>query len=511
MQYLTNLNFNVPELFLSLTILGQLLFGSFLAYNKDHKYPTILKDASMHAQLIGIILVALYIIQLLAVKDSLGLFDTGVVFSKLIVSLVSLGILVFLKDALMIQKIAQFEYYFFYNLALLSLLLMLNVNDLLLFYLTMEAQTLCFYILASAKRTNIFSVEAALKYFIAGSFFSAIYLLGTAIIYGSLGTINFGEILALLSFELIDYSNELHVLVLLGIVLITSTFLFKLSCAPFHFWMPDVYEGAPIGSTIVFSILPKYSTIFMLSKWLTSIGIFQLYIKDVLIFFGVLSCIIGTFYAIKQLRIKRMMLYSSIAQIGFIVASIGLHTLDGYASAFFFTVIYIASSLLFWGLLVLVYSTQLLAGNVFDEEIESIHIDKFANLISYNYLWIVILSVTFFSIAGIPPFVGFISKLLVLKELVLDTYYISAIALIVVSSVSVFYYIRILKIAFFDNKVNNPSYTWHFNSILKVHFDNLFFKFFFLLILTSLLLLLFFYPNALFTACEYVVNSSFKG
>eukprot|EP01040_Poterioochromonas_malhamensis_P010583 gene10583-11520_t len=170
----------------------------------------------------------------------------------------------------------------------------------------MEAQTLCFYVLASANRTSIFSVEAALKYFIAGSFFSASFLAGTALLYGCLGTINLEEIYALLSFGLGNYSIQIESLVFLAIVLITSTLLFKIASAPFHFWMPDVYEGAPISSTMVFSILPKFPLIFFLIKWLNSLAELQYYIKDSLVFFGVISTLIGTLYALKQLKVKRM-------------------------------------------------------------------------------------------------------------------------------------------------------------------------------------------------------------
>lgn len=509
MQYIFNLNFSLPEIFLSLSILGQLLFGSFVAYNRSYRYPIILNEVSFQSQLIGVILVILYFIQFSVVSDSTGLYNGGIIISKIIVSLASLAILLFLKDALEAQKINQFEYFFFYMMALLSLLLMLNVNDLLLFYLTMETQTLCFYILASANRTNIFSIEAALKYFIAGSFFSAVYLLGTAIIYGCLGTINLSNIYALLVIDLASFSTDLTILVLVGIVLITSTLLFKISSVPFHFWMPDVYEGAPISSTMVFSILPKFSLIFFFIKWISALGTMAYYIKDILVFFGVLSCIVGTLYAIKQLRIKRMMLYSSIAQVGFIIAAIGVNTLESHTAALFFTIIYIITSLLMWGNLVLIYKAHFEVSLVDDSHVDPLHINNFSNIISYNYLWKGIFTVIFFSIAGIPPFVGFTSKFLVLKSLVADHFLIASIFLIVASSISVFYYIRILKIAFFESNYKNIAYNETQNSVIKTSSDELFYKHFSILVLTISLVFFFFFPNILFTTCEYIVLECF--
>ena len=336
MQNITNLNSSIPEIFLSISILGQLLFGSFLAYNKHYKYSAVLREVSVHTNITVFFLIIIYLFEEASIQNSIGLFKDGVLFSKIATVIYAMCVLVFLKDGLKTQKIIHFEYYFFYLVALLSLLLMLNANDLLLFYLTMEAQTLCFYVLASANRSSIFSIESALKYFIAGSFFSASFLAGTALLYGCLGTINLGEIYALLSFGLGNYSIEIEALVFLAIILITSTLLFKIASAPFHFWMPDVYEGAPISSTMVFSILPKFPLIFFFIKWLNSLGELQFYVKDSLVFFGVISTLIGTLYALKQLKTKRMILYSSIAQVGFIVAAIGLETNEGLKVQFFF-------------------------------------------------------------------------------------------------------------------------------------------------------------------------------
>jgi NADH-quinone oxidoreductase subunit N len=509
MQNIINLNSSIPEIFLSISILGQLLFGAYLAYNKHYKYSAVLKEISVHTNITVFFLVMIYLFEEASIQNSIGLYKDGVLFSKIATVMFGMYLLVFLSYALKTQKIIHFEYYFFYLVALLSLLLMLNVNDLLMFYLTMEAQTLCFYVLASANRTSIFSVEAALKYFIAGSFFSASFLAGTALLYGCLGTINLEEIYALLSFGLGNYSTEIETLVFLAIVLITSTLLFKIASAPFHFWMPDVYEGAPISSTMVFSILPKFPLIFFFIKWLNSLGELQFYIKDSLVFFGVISTLIGTLYALKQLKVKRMILYSSIAQVGFIVAAIGLETNEGLSSVFFFTIIYIITSILVWGNIILINSSTTDVSLTDSSVVDPLYISNFSNVISYNFFWKVIFSVIFFSIAGIPPFVGFTSKFLVLKALVLDNYLISSTLLLVISSVSVFYYIRILKISFFETHYTQVIYDESSDSVIKKGSDELFLPHFVIILLTSSLILLFFYPNIVITFVNSIVLSSF--
>jgi NADH:ubiquinone oxidoreductase subunit 2 (subunit N) len=157
-------------------------------------------------------------------------------------------------------------------------------------------QALCFYILASFRRNSAFSTEAGLKYFISGSFISGIFLFGCSLIYGGLGTLNFNSIKLLLEFPLLDEFSGLKMFVLAGIMLITITLLFKVSAAPFHFWSPDVYEGSPLGSTIIFSIVPKIVIFNFFIKWLCTISVMFYDMKDILVFVGVLSVFFGTFF-----------------------------------------------------------------------------------------------------------------------------------------------------------------------------------------------------------------------
>jgi NADH-quinone oxidoreductase subunit N len=504
-------NSHIPELFLSFSLLAQLVYNALVVNNPQNNFPVFNKENSRHTFIILWILAALYFgfIAHDYLSDTLYIGDKGSSISKFIVTLVAIFCLVLVQEALKFQKITFPEFYTIILLALLALLVMIDANDLMIFYLTMETQTLCFYVLASISRTNIFSVEAGLKYFVSGAFMSAFFLLGVSFLYGCLGTINLTDLSALLSFGLDDFSPNLKMLVVVGVVLVTATLLFKVAAAPFHFWMPDVYEGAPLAATLIFSVLPKYSLFFFFIKWINSLGELYSYISTPLLVFGVISTLVGTLYALKQLRAKRLLLYSSIAQVGFLVAGLAVNSAEGFSSVIFFLIIYIITSLLIWGHFIVIYRSQFELRNIEPKLLTPLYISNFSDIISYTGLWTLSFSIIFFSIGGIPPFAGFISKLVILDGLVSKGAILGAILLITISSVSVYYYIRILKIAFFEpvqSVANNNNFfeqTVSFND----NFRLIFIVFFLLLFL---LIFLFFFPNYTMLICQYIVSESFK-
>ena len=380
---------------------------------------------------------------------------------------------------------------------------MLDSNDLIMFYLTMETQALCFYVLASINRSNIFSIEAGLKYFILGAFISSIYLLGSVLVYGVIGSLNLFDISEILQSNLI--SNELLIILALGLVLILSTLLFKIAAFPFHFWMVDVYEGAPLVSTLVFAILPKFSLTYFFVKLFISFGFLSMYFQDVLILFGVFSTIIGTLFAIRQLKTKRMLLYSSIAQIGFIVAAIGINTDKGYFSVFFFVFIYLLTSFVLWGMLIIFQRSSSLLEYIKKGSLKPLYISRFAMMLKSTNLWVIVFIISFFSIGGIPPFVGFLSKFVVLEAIVESKYYIVSIILIIVSSVSVYYYIRMLKSFFFEPKRLIESNSNQYQVISKAFFiEN-----YIISVISASLLFFFFKADFLYLICYYISNQVF--
>ena len=273
----------IPEIFLSLSILIQLVFNSSLINNLKFNYPLIDKEIFWQTFFILFCLLCL----LLNLKVT-SFFSTFIFFNDessrlikiLFVSSCLISSFVILRS-FSLQSLNFFEYFSVFLLSVLALLLLTSSCDLLSTYLVIEMQALCFYILASFRRNSSFSTEAGLKYFISGSFISGIFLFGASLIYGGLGTLNFNHISLLLSFSLNEELIYLKGFVLIGIFLVIITLLFKIAAAPFHFWSPDVYEGAPLSSTIIFSIIPKLIIFSFFIKWICVISDIFYDIKDI--------------------------------------------------------------------------------------------------------------------------------------------------------------------------------------------------------------------------------------
>jgi len=198
--------------------------------------------------------------------------DYGTKIIKIIFILISFFALIFIFKSFSIQTLNFFEFFIILLFSILSSFFLISSYDLLSAYLAIEMQALCFYILASFKRNSAFSTEAGLKYFISGAFISCIFLLGASIIYGSLGTLNLNYINLLLSFSFENDFENLKYFIILGSLCIIITLFFKVSAVPFHFWSPDVYEGSPLSSTIIFSILPKIVIFSFLIRWVFAVS-----------------------------------------------------------------------------------------------------------------------------------------------------------------------------------------------------------------------------------------------
>jgi len=293
----------IPEIFLSLCILSQLVFNAYLINNLNLNFPVIDKETLSQT---FFFLTCLFLLLLNSkiegcFSNFLFINDNGSRLVKLLFVFSCLSILLVLFRSFKLQKLNFFEYFNLFLLSIFSLLLLISSSDMMSAYLVIEMQALAFYILASFKRDSSFSTESGLKYFISGSFISGIFLFGCSLIYGSLGTLNFQNLSLLLSFPL---EQDLYYIVLTGAIFITITFLFKLSAAPFHFWSPDVYEGAPLSSTIVFSILPKFALFSFFIKWISVVYDSFSEISQILLLSGILSIAIGAFFAIRQKKIK---------------------------------------------------------------------------------------------------------------------------------------------------------------------------------------------------------------
>ena len=494
----------IPEIFFSLSILVQIIINSNLINNYKVNFPVINKE--IFSQIFFILVSVFFLFINLKIEYISYNFFFSNTLSEYYIKIIFLGIcltiLCTIWRSFLLQRLNFYEFFTVLMISIISSLLLLSSLNLISIYLIIELQALSFYILSCFNRKSSFSAEAGLKYFISGAFISGFFLFGCSLIYGTLGTLNLNLISLLLSFSI---SSNLNFILLIGILFVTTTFLFKISAAPFHFWTPDVYEGSALSSTVSFAILPKIALFTFLIRWFSTIGCFFLLVKYLLIGAGLLSVFIGTFFAIQQKRVKRIIIYSSIAQIGFLVLGLSTNSFDGFSSVYFFLFVYLITSIIIWNFIVMFYVFQKKVNRFDLNTLMPLYLSNLSNFFESNPLWAILITFIFYSLAGIPPFVGFFSKLFIIFGLIQIESFYSVIMLILISIVSVFYYIRFIKLLFFEKKnitLNNVKYQ-------TVFYDNFMeLDIFFVVVSLFLLLWIFFYPNLLLLFTQYVTLSN---
>lgn len=495
----------IPEIFFSVSILGQILFNTNIIFNYKVNFFVINREIFSQVIFMLISIIGIYFnVKIESIFFNSTLLNTGTeCYIKILYLLFCLTVFTTIWRSFLIQKLNFFEFFTLLMISIFSLLLLINNIDLISIYLIIELQALCFYIMSCFIRKSSFSTEAGLKYFISGAFISGFYLFGCSLLYNCLGTLNLNLIGLLLNFSI---NNNLNILVLIGIVLITITFLFKISAVPFHFWSPDVYEGSPLSSTIIFSIIPKIMLFTFLIKWFSSLSFFFIIVKYLILLSGLFSVFVGTFFAIQQKRIKRILIYSSIAQIGFLLLGLVTNSIEGYSSVYFFLIIYLITSIIIWSFITLFYTFQKKINQFDFKNLNSLYLSNLSNFFEKNKVWSILLTFVFFSLAGIPPFVGFFSKLFIFYGLVEAKLFFTVVLLILISIISVFYYIRVIKIIFFEKKkinFNNTKFqTVFFDTYIEFDTINL-------IVCLFLLLYVFFYPNLLLLIAQIFIFGNY--
>lgn len=353
-----------------------------------------------------------------------------------------------------LKQLIFFEYTLLVLLVIFGLFLLASAYDFVILYLAIEIVSLTSYVLSSLKRISLSSTEGSLKYFILGAFSSTFLLLGISFIYGFLGTTNFYEILQLNTFIYELYSVP-TITILLGLILILTTLLFKLAAAPFHIWLPDVFEGSPLIVTFFFAILPKLVMLTVLIK--LCFNIFFFFIDGwylLLLVSGILSLILGTSMSLYQQNLKRFFAYSAISHMGFLLLGLVNLNVLGIFSVLFYNLIYILIGIGFFIILVSLFDLRTLKSKKYITELNG--------LVIFNS-WLSISFVTLlFSIAGVPPLIGFFSKLYILNILIFTKNYLLALIIILFSVISTIYYIRLIKIIFFEK-----YFKWRFYAQLS--------------------------------------------
>jgi NADH-quinone oxidoreductase subunit N len=483
----TDLIIFLPELFFLTAVVALLLWAldlniNFITWNKQL------------IQNLAYLLLEIHLITIVLLTNNLyktkTLFYESIVtnnYTVIIKIILLVCAIVFLTLA--IEHIKQdfserFEFLILIALSTFALLLLVSANDLIMLYLSIEAQSLCLYVLAAFKRTSQLSTEAGLKYFILGALSSSLLLFGMSVIYGFTGTTNFTEIVkGILSNTTLE--NTPYTLTL-GFILLLCGLLFKLTAVPFHIWSPDVYEGAPLTVMIFFSTIPKLAIFCFFTKLVYTV-FFDLYFiwQPILVITSLLTILFSSIATLYQKKIKRFLAYSSINHVGYMLMSLSTGTLTGVHAFFLYIFIYIITMFTFFGVL-----TSLKRKN----SKNIIYITDFLYVKNIHPLTRFTIIFLFFSMAGIPPLIGFFAKFYVFFAAVETKYYLLLIISLLCSTLSAFYYIRIIKIANFEKTLNLNVIKFKPASIVYSY------------ILTGLLFttLFFLVPNFLITETYYL-------
>lgn len=465
----------MPELFLFLSIL--FLFCFFIIQSETFKFNYVFTlNIGFKSSIFCIFLLVILFLNLLSVfwPSEEALFEPFsyvfkvedfAIFLKLLLLLGTFFCLLISIKFSFYEKFVNYEYVILVLLSILGMCLFISNDDLISFYLSLELQSLCLYILASIKKNSNFSVEAGLKYFILGAISSGFLLLGFCFIYGISGLTSFSDLEAFNSYAFDSQLCDFKFGLILSLILISSGLFFKLGLFPFHLWLPDVYEGVSTKVTAFFSIVPKIAIFAVLFKLYFFLFFdFFSYWQVWLVFFAFFSIVIGSIGGLYQLRIKRLMAYSAISHVGFISLSLSIFTFDSLVSFLFYLVAYVILSITFF---VAFINLRKITDFSKIKKVTDIR-----NFFQINPIFSLLFAFTFFSFAGIPPLLGFFSKLLVFFSLVSSSFYLIGLFSVLLSGISSFFYIRIIKNIFLH--VEN---FWIF-FIVPVFFESYIFIFF---------------------------------
>ena len=348
------------------------------------------------------------------------------------------------------------EFFTLSMLALLGMFIMISGNNFLVLYLGLELLTLSSYALVALRRDHTVSVEAAMKYFVLGAMASGFLLYGMSMLYGATGSLDIGQV-----FKAINSGEIKHQVLVFGLVFVVAGLAFKLGVVPFHMWVPDVYQGAPTAITALIGGAPKLAAFAMTIRLLVD-GLLPLAIdwQQMLMVLAVCSLLVGNLAGLQQTSLKRMLAYSTISQIGFVLLGLMSGVVDGkvdpatvenaYSSAMFYMVTYVLTALASFGVILLLAR----------EGFESEEIADLAGLNQRSPLYAGVMAVCLFSMAGIPPLVGFYAKLSVLQALIASgsSLHIGlAVFAVVMSLIGAFYYLRVVKVMYFDAPITATS------------------------------------------------------
>jgi len=468
---MVNLNFIYPEIFLSISIMALLIIGVFKKNSSN-----LIFNLSI-ISLLG----SLALIFNFPINTNIELFNNGYkidyLSSFMKILTVSSGIFVLLSSNKYIQiiNINKIEYPILALSSILGMMVMVSSNDLILFYVGLELQSLSLYVLASFNRANLASTESGLKYFVLSALSSGLLLYGCSLIYGFSSSTNF----FIISENLTESNNALT----FGIVFILVGLAFKISAVPFHMWAPDVYEGSPTSVTVFFAILPKIAalTVFIRFLYVPFLNLIEQW-QMIIIFLSIASMLFGAIAAIGQKNLKRLVAYSSIGHMGYALAGLSTGTNQGIQSSITYISIYLFMNLAFFSCLFMLKRDEKYFENI--EDLSGLA--KNHPLLSFSFL------IVLFSLAGIPPLAGFFAKFYIFTAVIEESMYFLAIVGLLSTVIAAFYYLRLIKIIYFD--IEKEKYETNHNIGLKLS----------LLISSIFILFYFIYPSWLTEMVEKI-------
>ncbi|MDC2987027.1 NADH-quinone oxidoreductase subunit NuoN [Candidatus Pelagibacter bacterium] len=428
---MNNLNIMLPEIFLSLSIFTILMLGVFIK-----------KSFNIIFNLTSLIIITTIAIIINNPDNEVKIFlesftrDAFSNYFKILILISSLFVLNSSKNFIIENKLDKFEYPIIILLSILGMFFMVSSNDLILFYLGLELQSLSLYILASIDRDNLRSTESGIKYFVLSALSSGLLLYGCSLLYGFTGSTNFDTIAEQLNTE--------NVGAVFAMVFILVGLAFKVSAVPFHMWTPDVYEGAPTSITSYFAVVPKVAGLALLIKFMfIPFSNILLEWQTIIIFISIASMILGAVAAMVQKNLKRLLAYSSIGHIGYALAGVATGVISGYQSAIIYISIYVIMNIGAFSCLYLLKKDGQYKENISDLS----GISKKHPVLAISFLIIL------FSLAGVPPLGGFFAKFYVFVAVLEQQMYTLAIIGLVTTVMSAFYYLKIIKTIYFDDNV----------------------------------------------------------
>ena len=466
----------VPEIALTTLTCICLLYGLF---SKKNSYAR-----TSNLALISLVLIIFLIFfnptTNFAYYNELFANSSFIQFFKILVIVGSSATIIISKKYFIELKLARFEIPVLLMFSTLGMLIMICSNNLMVMYLAIELQSLSLYVLAAIKRDSLHSAESGVKFFVLGALSSGILLYGFTLIYGFTGSTSFENI-----YLTIGKLDNLNLGLIFGLVFVLVGLAFKVSAVPFHMWTPDVYEGAPTSITAFFAIVPKIAAIAIIFRFcLEPFGNFYNEWSQIIIFLSIASMFLGAIAAIAQNNIKRLLAYSSIGHVGYVLIALAAANDEGIKAVVIYMFIYMIMNIAIFAILLSLKSSK-----GFVEKI-----DELSGLSKSNPMIGLSLAIIMMSMAGIPPFIGFFGKFYVFIAALNKGLVILSILGVLASVISAYYYLRIIKVMYFDEINSNFNYNF------SISYQSKFILVFLILIMTFFV----FYPSLLISFASSV-------